>query len=78
MPTQRSYLLNDADLAAMLRMSRSWVRKERFNRRHGLPHALDVDPVLIGSVPRYRADDISTWLERRSTEPILPVERGNA
>ncbi len=33
-----SVLIGDADIAEMLGMSRSWVRKERLNRRRGHPH----------------------------------------
>ena len=33
-----SVLISDADIADMLGMSRSWVRKERLNRRRGHPH----------------------------------------
>ena len=61
-------LINDAEIARLLSMSRSWVRKQRFNRRHGLPHVFDLDPVLIGSVPRYRIEDVIAWIDSR--EPM--------
>ena len=51
-----SVLINDSRIADMLGMSRSWVRKQRFNRRRGLPHTLTIDPVMIGSAPRYLID----------------------
>ena len=54
-------LVNDAIIADLLSMSRSWVRKERFNRRHGLPHSFTVDPVMVGSVPRYRIEDVEAY-----------------
>jgi len=56
-------LLSDADVSQMLRMSRSWVRKERFNRKHGFPHTLNIEPVFIGSVPRYPEEEVFTWIE---------------
>jgi predicted DNA-binding transcriptional regulator AlpA len=63
-----SVLINDADIAGMLGMSRSWVRKQRFNRRHGLPHALTVDPVMIGSAPRYRRAEVIRWVASLESE----------
>ena len=56
-------LLNDRDIACSLSVSTSWVRKQRFLRRKGEAHMLTVDPVLIGSSPRYRQDEIETWIE---------------
>lgn len=55
-------LYADADVANLLRISRSWIRKERMRRRQGLPHSLTIDPVMIGSVPRYQAADVEAWL----------------
>ena len=60
-------LITDADVAQLTSMSRSWVRKQRWNRRHGHPHVFDVDPILIGSVPRYRLDAVLGWIESRDT-----------
>ena len=61
-------LIDDDKIARLLSMSRSWVRKQRFNRRHGLPHVFDLDPVLIGSVPRYRLEDVLAWIDAREPE----------
>ncbi len=33
----------DKQIANLLGVSSSWVRLQRFNRRHGKPHVLDVD-----------------------------------
>lgn len=55
-------LLTDATLAEMLSVSLAWVRKQRYLRRKGEPHTLTVDPVLVGDMPRYRIQDINTWL----------------
>jgi hypothetical protein len=52
-----------ADIAAMLGMSPSWVRGQRYKRRHGLPHILTVDAVMICSSPRYRREEILTWID---------------
>jgi hypothetical protein len=62
-------LCADNDLASLLRMSRSWVRKQRMLRRAGLPHVLTIDPIMIGSCPRYRLADIKTWLEAQGALP---------
>jgi predicted DNA-binding transcriptional regulator AlpA len=61
-------LYADRDLAARLRISRSWIRKQRMYRKNGLPHCLTIDPVMIGSVPRYRASDIESWLASQCTK----------
>lgn len=58
-------LIGDSEIASFVSMSRSWVRKQRWNRRHGQPHVFDIDPILIGSVPRYRLDDVLAWIESR-------------
>jgi hypothetical protein len=56
-------LLNDADIALTLSMSRSWVRGQRSDRKHGLPHTLKIDPVMIGSSPRYLVSDVEGFIE---------------
>ena len=61
-------LIGDAEIAQLVSLSRSWVRKQRWSRRHGHPHAFDIDPVMIGSVPRYRLRDVLTWIESRGPE----------
>ena len=64
-----SVLISDADIADMLGMSRSWVRKERLNRRRGLPHTLTIDPVMIGSAPRYRRSEVVDWVASLEIDP---------
>ena len=61
-------LVDDAYIANQLSFSRGWVRKQRFNRRHGLPHVLTIDPVLIGNEPRYRLKDFLDWLAAQKPE----------
>ena len=58
-------IVGDAEIGNLLSISRSWVRKQRFNRRHDLPHVFNIDPVLIGSVPRYRRTDVFDWIDSR-------------
>ncbi len=55
-------LFNDSKLAELLSLSCSWVRKQRWLRRGGQPHVLTIDPIMIGSAPRYRASDVEAWL----------------
>jgi hypothetical protein len=60
---EKGHLLSDADVANKLRVSRSWVRAQRFKRRHGLSHELKIDSVMIGSMPRYRQEDVIAWIK---------------
>ena len=64
MPTSviNDTLMSDKEIAKALSVSIGWVRKERHNRRHGTPHTLTVDPVMIGASPRYRLSDFQAWL----------------
>lgn len=61
-------LVSDRDIAGFLSISKSWVRKERFCRRHGLKHTLTLDPVMIGRSPRYRLAEIRAWLEQQAAK----------
>ncbi len=54
---------NDKEIATQLRLSLSWVRKQRWLRRHGKEHVFTVDPVMIGAVPRYRHEDVQSWID---------------
>lgn len=55
-------LLNDKDIAQRLGFSRSWVRQERFRRRRGQHHALSIDPIFVGTKPRYRTEEFDAWV----------------
>ncbi len=55
-------LLRDKDVASMIGMSASWVRVQRLKRRRGEGHSFQIDPVLIGSTPRYRKEEVLCWL----------------
>lgn len=54
-------LLCDKDVARILCMSPQWVRAQRHKRRKGEEHTLRVDPILIGSSPRYKESEIILW-----------------
>ena len=54
---------NDKEIATELRMSVSWVRKQRWLRRHGQEHVLTIDPVMIGKTPRYQCEVVMSWFE---------------
>ena len=58
-----THLIHDAQIARMLCVSRSWVRKQRFCRRHNLIHVFNIDPVFVGTAPRYRLAEVLTWIE---------------
>jgi len=58
MDIQNNILLNDKICARIVCMSPSWMRAERRKRKHGLPHTLNIDPVMIGTSPRYRIEDV--------------------
>ena len=60
-------LLNDKMLSQQLCISQSWVRKQRWLRRKGEPHVLMIDPVMIGTSPRYRHEDVISWLQKQAT-----------
>lgn len=54
--------LSDQDVAKILRLSPAWVRKQRYLRSGGESHVLSINPVYIGSSPRYRLADFNEWL----------------
>lgn len=69
-PAEPSQLVNDGWVAARLQMKVATIRSQRYRRRHGLDHWFDVDPVFIGSRPRYGRADIIAWLERQYTQSM--------
>ncbi len=60
--------VDDHWLAQRIGMKVSTIRSQRFKRRHGLPHWLDLDPVMIGSKPRYRLSSALEWLQGRGQQ----------
>lgn len=55
--------LNDRAIAHRMGFSPGWVRLERFRRRHGQPHTLQIDPIIVGTKPRYLAEDVDALIE---------------
>ena len=66
MAANAEQLVDDRAIARLLTLSPEWVRKQRFLRRHRLDHIFTVDPVMIGSVPRYRLAEVLSWIEARA------------
>lgn len=53
---------SDKDVANLLNMSPSWVRGQRFKRRHDVDHILDLEPKYIGRCPRYLASEVEAFI----------------
>jgi hypothetical protein len=53
---------HDRDIARLLGMSPGWVRTQRYLRRLGRNHVLAIDPVQVGSSPRYRREDVEALI----------------
>ena len=64
-PTSSSEFVTDAWLADQLQMAVATIRSQRFKRRHGLDHWLDLPTVYIGSKPRYRRSEALAWIHSR-------------
>ena len=60
--------VDDQWIAERIGMKVPTIRSQRFKRRHGLSHWLDLDPVMIGSKPRYRLSSALEWLLRRGQQ----------
>lgn len=73
---------NDRQIADLLGVSTSWVRLQRFNRRHGRPHTFDLDPVQVGYSPRYLRQEFDAFLTRlinhrdRASDGLEPAPQG--
>lgn len=73
---QLTEFVTDEWLANQLQMAIATIRAQRFKRRHMKPHWLDLDPVYIGSKPRYRRNAALKWIrnqlgEKNGTGPRL-------
>ena len=53
--------LADRDVASILSVSTAWLRKQRYLRKNGMDHILEVDPIYLGRSPRYRESEILNW-----------------
>ena len=62
-------LLNDCYVARLLGFSRSWMRQQRHRRKNGLNHQFDLDPIWIGTSPRYELADVERWIESKRNAP---------
>ena len=62
-PDALTTFVDDHWLAQRIGMKVATIRSQRFKRRHALPHWLDLDPVMIGSKPRYRLSTALNWLQ---------------
>jgi hypothetical protein len=61
-PSSESQYFSDNDIASLLSVSSSWVRKQRHLRQKGKEHNLTIDPVYIGNSLRYKCSEVSSWL----------------
>jgi len=55
-------LVDDRAIAHITSMSPSWVRKQRWLRRHNQEHIFTITPIMIGTSPRYRIEDVEAWI----------------
>lgn len=62
--TELNNLLSDKDVANIIKLSPSWIRKQRYLRKNNQEHVFAVDPVLVGESPRYRQTDVFLWLQQ--------------
>ena len=58
-------LKDDAWVADLVDMKVPTIRSQRHKRKHGQKHWFQVDPVYIGSKPRYRPSEVFAWLKRQ-------------
>ena len=72
LPNRDATFADDKWFARELCMSVATIRAQRFRRRHGLPHWLDIDAVMIGSRPRWRKSVAIAWIERQAAAPPKP------
>jgi hypothetical protein len=68
-PSHWAPLLDDVGVARLLRMAPATIRVQRFRRRRNLPHWLRIDPIYVGSRPRYRQTDVAEWMTTIGSEP---------
>ena len=70
-PSEESEFVTDAWLSRQLQMAVATIRSQRFKRRHGQDHWLDLAPVYIGSKPRYRRSEALAWLRGQTRENTI-------
>lgn len=64
-PTLAKRLLTDRDVADRLAVSPNTIRTQRHLRLTGKPHWFILDPIMIGSCPRYDLEEFEEWLASR-------------
>ena len=52
----------DRDIGRILGISPNTIRVQRHYRRNGKDHYLKIDPVMIGSLPRYTKEDVANLI----------------
>ncbi len=57
-----TWFVNDAWIALQLQMKPGTIRAQRYRRNHGQPHWFTIDPVHIGTKPRYIRSDVEQWI----------------
>ena len=60
-------LLNDRELGRLIGSAPSTIRVQRHRRKNGLEHWLTLDPVFLGSSPRYRPEQAKTFIDNLKT-----------
>tara|TARA_B100000678_G_scaffold30475_1_gene22631 strand:- start:3088 stop:3285 length:198 start_codon:yes stop_codon:yes gene_type:complete len=60
----RPRFLCDKDIARLLSVSPSFVRVQRYKRKKGEPHFLDLEPRYIGSSPRYVTEEVEAFIAK--------------
>ena len=58
----KATLVNNFDFGNLSSMSTGLVGNQRWRRKLGEDQTLMVDPVMIGSAPRYRLDEFLNWI----------------
>lgn len=54
--------VSDKRIAEMLSVTPSWVRKQRSLRLNKQEHVLTIDPIYVGSSPRYETEEVLKWI----------------
>lgn len=60
---ETTVFLSDKDISKIIAVTPSWMRKQRHLRKYGEDHIFTIDPVFIGSLPRYRTSEVKAWID---------------
>ena len=61
-------LLDDIGLGEIADMAPATFRVQRHLRRTGKPHWFNVDPIYVGSSPRYLPEEVTDFFNRLKAE----------